>query len=149
VEITVLEILGNYNLRNTNSRKAVLLFFLRNNYALSQLDIENAIGDLFDRTTIFRTLKTFLKSGLIHKVLDEGGGAKFALTQSATTECEYFNEHIHFKCRHCGLINCIANVGVPQIQLPAGYKVEKSNVLYEGTCNNCNLPATSTKNLRV
>ncbi|TAH16433.1 MAG: transcriptional repressor, partial [Runella slithyformis] len=35
--------------------------------------MEELLPNLYDRVTIYRTLKTFVEKGIVHKVLDEDG----------------------------------------------------------------------------
>ena len=72
-------VLKDFSLRSTPNRKEILDLFLQRSYALSHADIENEFENSLDRVTVYRTLKTFLDKGLIHKVLDDGGGIKYAL----------------------------------------------------------------------
>ena len=62
-------LLKNFKLRSTPNRQEILELFLQRNYALSHGDIEKEIDSQLDRVTLYRTLKTFLDRGLIHKSL--------------------------------------------------------------------------------
>ena len=73
------EILKQIDLRHTYTRENILNGFISKTIALSHADIESFLIDGFDRVTIYRTLKTFLDKGIIHKVLDDQGGIKYAL----------------------------------------------------------------------
>ncbi|WP_337042083.1 Fur family transcriptional regulator [Emticicia sp. 17c] len=131
--------LKEYDLRHTGCREDILQSFQANNHALSHGDLENQFGERFDRVTIYRTLKTFVEKGIIHKVLDDEGGTKYALCRA--TECkhdEHHHDHVHFKCLNCGNTTCIESVHIPKINLPEGYKLTDINMLMQGTCPNCN-----------
>ncbi|MBX2968910.1 MAG: transcriptional repressor [Cyclobacteriaceae bacterium] len=130
------QLLKEFKLRSTPSRKAILNFFLKKNYALAHADIEKGIASHFDRVTVYRTLKTFLDKGLIHKVLDDEGALKYALCTEACTITGHHHDHVHFKCVRCGQTNCL-NVEVPQIKLPKGYQAGEINLLIQGVCSNC------------
>ena len=130
------EILNDFQLRNTPSRQAILNLFLKKNFALSHGDIERAVPSHFDRVTVYRTLKTFLDKGLVHKVLDDEGGIKYALCSTACTAAGHHHDHVHFKCTVCGQTNCL-KVDIPLIKLPRGYKAAEFNLLIQGVCNNC------------
>lgn len=130
------QLLKEFKLRSTPSRKAILNFFLKKNYALAHADIEKGIPSQFDRVTVYRTLKTFLDKGLIHKVLDDEGALKYALCTEACTMTGHHHDHVHFKCSLCGQTNCLA-IDVPQIKLPKGYRAEEINLLIQGVCDKC------------
>ncbi len=130
------EILQNFKLRSTPSRKAIVQLFLKRNYALAHADIEKGIAPHFDRVTVYRTLKTFLDKGLIHKVLDDEGSLKYALCTEACSAYKHHHEHVHFKCTTCEQTICL-EVDVPEIKLPRGYRASEQNLLVQGTCAQC------------
>jgi Fur family ferric uptake transcriptional regulator len=129
-------LLKDFNLRATPNREEILHLFLLKNYALSHGDIEKEIDNSLDRVTVYRTLKTFLDKGLIHKVLDDEGSLKYALCKEACSTAEHHHDHVHFKCTKCGQTNCL-NVDVPAIKLPKGYQVNEVNLLIQGICEKC------------
>jgi Fur family ferric uptake transcriptional regulator len=130
--------LKSFNLRHTECREAILYTFSSSISALSHGDLEQAVDDKYDRVTIYRTLKTFLEKGIIHKILDGQGGTKYALCETSNCSNEtHKHDHVHFKCRLCGDTTCINSVDIPQIHLPKGYQREEINLLIEGSCPNC------------
>jgi Fur family ferric uptake transcriptional regulator len=130
-------LLRDFNLRATPNREEILHLFLLKNYALSHSDIEKEIDNSLDRVTVYRTLKTFLDKGLIHKVLDDEGSLKYALCKEACNMAEHHHDHVHFKCTKCGQTSCL-NVDVPAIKLPKGYQAKEVNLLIQGVCERCN-----------
>lgn len=130
------KLLKTFKLRSTPNRQAILHLFLKKDYALSHGDIEKEIDDNLDRVTVYRTLKTFLTKGLIHKVLDDEGSLKYALCNDHCTAAGHHHDHVHFKCTHCGQTNCL-DIEVPAIKLPRGYKASEVNLLIQGTCEHC------------
>lgn len=131
-------LLKDFNLRSTPNRQEILHLFLQKNYALSHGDIEKEIDNSLDRVTVYRTLKTFLDKGLIHKVLDEEGSLKYALCKEACTTAEHHHDHVHFKCTKCAQTYCL-NVEVPPVKLPKGYKAGAVNLLIQGICEKCGI----------
>lgn len=131
------QILKDYDLRTTTSRSAILRLFLRNSFALSYSDIEREIAASFDRVTVYRTLKTFLDKGVIHKVLDDEGSLKYALCSEPCSTHEHHHEHVHFKCTKCGQTSCLDEVTIPVVNLPKGYVAGEVNLLIQGTCSRC------------
>lgn len=134
--VTSDNLLKTYKLRSTPNRKTILHLFLRKECALSHADIEKEIADDLDRVTVYRTLKTFLSKGLIHKVLDDEGTLKYALCNDDCTVVEHHHDHVHFKCLRCGLTNCL-DIIVPEIKLPGNYEIEETNILVQGICEQC------------
>ena len=131
------QILREYNLRQTTSRSAILRMFLRKPFALSYTDIETEIAEGFDRVTVYRTLKTFVDKGVVHKVLDDGGSLKYALCNELCNSDGHHHEHVHFKCTQCGQTSCLDSVRIPEVILPPGYKVKEFNLLIQGRCQKC------------
>jgi Fur family transcriptional regulator, ferric uptake regulator len=131
------QILKDYDLRTTTSRSAILRLFLKNSFALSYSDIEREIAVTFDRVTVYRTLKTFLDKGVIHKVLDDAGSLKYALCSEPCSTHEHHHEHVHFKCIKCGHTSCLEEVTIPEVILPKGFVITEVNLLIQGTCNRC------------
>lgn len=129
-------LLKDFKLRSTPNRQEILHLFLQKNYALSHGDIEKEIDNSLDRVTVYRTLKTFLDKGLIHKVLDDEGSLKYALCNEACTTAGHHHDHVHFKCTKCGQTNCL-NIEVPPIKLPKGYRATAVNLLIQGICDRC------------
>ena len=132
MRIIAKDLLTHHDLRHTACREEVLDLFLSESHALSHADIEKNLEQLFDRVTIYRTLKTFLEKQIIHKVLDDSGNLKYALPHL------HQHPHVHFKCHICGLTNCLEEVEIPRIQLPAGYQIRNTDLLVQGVCNICN-----------
>ena len=133
--VTTAEILKDNQLRVTSCRRDVLQTFLQKQVALSHADLEEALKENYDRVTIYRTLKTFVDSDLIHKVLDDSGATKYALCLHDVQTHDH--EHVHFKCLKCGQTNCIEEISLPAIPLPKGYIGKEMNLLVQGICKNC------------
>ena len=129
-------LLKSFDMRATPSRLEILTLFLRTQYALSHGDIEKEVSNSLDRVTVYRTLKTFLDKGLIHKVLDDEGSLKYALCTEACSSAGHHHDHVHFKCTACGQTNCL-DIELPGIHLPKGYRPEEINILVQGICEKC------------
>jgi Fur family transcriptional regulator, ferric uptake regulator len=132
-------ILQTLQIRHTECREAVLDIFETKNQAFSHADIEAGLTDKFDRVTVYRTLKTFVEKGVIHKVLDDVGGMKYAFCKDDCHTPAHIHQHnhIHFKCNICGLTTCLDQVSIPTIVLPIGYKKQEMNLLVQGICSFC------------
>src|SRR6187455_3160960 len=128
-------LLKDFKLRATPNREEILHLFLLKSYALSHSDIEREIDNSLDRVTVYRTLKTFLDKGVIHKVLDDEGSLKYALCSEPCSTIEHHHDHVHFKCNRCGHTSCLDNVTIPTIALPKGYVANAMNLLIQGICD--------------
>jgi Fur family ferric uptake transcriptional regulator len=129
--------LRKHRLRHTDCRAEVLEIFQKYTFALSHSDLESRLAGRFDRVTLYRTLKTFLEKGIIHKVLDDEGTPKYALCSHQCDDVVHHHNHVHFKCDTCGHTQCLDDVIIPAVTLPKGFEAKEFNLLIQGYCNTC------------
>jgi len=125
------QLLDNHKLSITEGRMNILDIFLQSKVGLSETDIGDKLYRKTDRATIYRTLKIFRETGIIHPVSTEGSATKYVLKKEPI-------EHLHFKCTKCGDITCLADIEISGYNLPLGYTKLESNFLIIGICNECN-----------
>ncbi|HSZ24582.1 MAG TPA: transcriptional repressor [Cytophagaceae bacterium] len=126
------------NLKKTPIRRDILNLYLSKPYALSQNDIEAAFSKKeYDRITLYRTLKTFEESGIIHKIYDPTGVAKFSLCPSGCTKHKHTDEHAHFNCITCHHTYCMPTVPAPKVIVPEGFHSLHYSYSIEGICISC------------
>lgn len=135
-EIDLKQILKSHNLRITDCRLDVMQHFLNKKGALSQGDLENSFNQ-YDRVTLYRTLNSFLDSGILHRIPNENGTATYGLCHDTCTPEHHEHNHIHFKCNNCGQIECIDDKAVPKVSVPTGYHIEHVNLIVDGICAAC------------
>jgi Fur family ferric uptake transcriptional regulator len=135
---TLLQLLKNHDLRVTPVRLTILEYFENQNNAMSHADLEHHFKEHFDRVTIYRTLQSFLEKGLLHKVPDDTGIARYAFCRNDCSSHHHVDNHVHFKCQVCKKVECIHTLQIPILNVPSGYKVNTANLLMEGICLNCN-----------
>lgn len=130
-------ILREKGLRVTPFRERFLQIFLENDAALSVSDIENQLGE-FDRITLYRTIKSFTKKGVIHEIVMPGDIRKLALCniQCSGGKDHHEHNHIHFHCKNCKEIYCIEMQQTPDFKL-TGYDVDQVEIQVKGVCLNC------------
>ena len=129
------KILKSRNIKPTAMRELVLDVLSRQNAAIGLPDLE-AHFEKADRTTLYRTLKTFEENKLIHKIDDGTGTIKYALC-SEDCECEPEDLHVHFLCESCQKTYCLNDIPVPTINLPQGFQLEGVNMVVNGICATC------------
>lgn len=131
-------ILKNSALSVTSGRKRILEVFLSHDTALSHQDIESQCGDQHDRVTIYRTLQTFLDRGIIHNIPSSDNAVRYALCSDACmTSGHHHDNHVHFRCDKCGKTQCLDEVSIPKVKLPAGYAVTGIDMVVSGVCKSC------------
>ncbi len=129
--------LSRHSLRQTPVRKAVLQVLLDSAFALSGSEIELYLPSDTDRITLYRTLKSFEESGLIHRVIDASDVIRYA---SCSIECSahaHFDNHVHFKCTACQHTYCLNQVAIPAVTLPDKFQVVSRDYLLAGVCREC------------
>ncbi len=122
-------------IKPTTMRLLVLRQLVESGSAISLMDLE-ARFEKADKTTLYRTLKTFEENKLIHSIEDGTGSMKYALCEEGC-ECEPQDQHVHFHCVQCGETYCLTQSKIPQIQIPSGFKGASASMVYKGTCANC------------
>lgn len=119
----------------TAMRNLVLKYLLSNPLAVSLNDLEVAF-DRADKSTLFRTLKTFEEHKLIHRIDDGSGVAKYALCFQSC-ECSLPDIHYHFTCEKCQSTFCLPNISLLPLQLPPFFTLHQANLVLKGICANC------------
>jgi len=132
------QILKDHGLRVTNMRKNILEIFSEKRIALSNNDIEKEL-EFPDRITVYRTLKKFEESGILHRVYDTSDNAKYALCINGCDEENHLDGHVHFECNACGNTICLDDTPFPMIKAPSGYIGSKTEILISGICKSCNV----------
>ena len=125
--------LRRHAVRLTPVRRATLAVLLRSPFALSGAEIELQLTRGFDRITLYRTLKTFEQTGLIHRVVDHSETVRYAVCAAPATAA-VTADHVHFKCTTCRHTYCLNQVAVPAVVLPGRYHVVRGDYLLSGVC---------------
>ena len=132
----IVQLLENKGIRPTAMR---LMTYKR----LAELNVAISLGDLekdfkvSERSTLFRTIKTFEEKGVVHQIEDGTGVIKYALCEE-NCECEVGNDlHLHFHCNNCNETVCLTEHKIPHISLPDGYITEDINLVVKGICEKC------------
>jgi len=123
------------NIRPTAMRELVLKVLTEEDRAISLADIEQKF-DNADKTTLYRTLKTFEENKLIHSIDDGTGSVKYALCKE-NCQCNPEDLHVHFLCTKCQKTYCLNDISIPSIALPMNFKLETINMVVKGICFNC------------
>ncbi|MEO1485857.1 MAG: transcriptional repressor [Bacteroidota bacterium] len=123
-------------IRPTAMRLLVFQHLAKSEVATTLSDIENAFAKA-DRTTLFRTLKTFEQKRVVHQIDDGSGVMKYALCEEGCN-CELERDlHLHFHCTNCGETICLTEQKIPHINLPGGFVAEDANLVLKGICDKC------------
>ncbi|MFC6269489.1 Fur family transcriptional regulator [Frigoriflavimonas asaccharolytica] len=130
------EKLNRNGVRPTAMRILIYKFMAKSEVALALTDIENNFAKA-ERTTLYRTLKTFEENGIVHQIDDGTGIFKYALCEPGCN-CELDQDlHLHFHCNNCDETVCLTEHKIPTINLPEGYVAENANLVVKGICEKC------------
>lgn len=122
----------------TAMRLLVLEYLLNQSSAISLRRLEDEFQHS-ERTTLYRTLKTFEEKGLIHSIKDGSGFTKYALCSNDCKEGDHQDLHVHFYCTNCKETFCLPSYKIPNILLPKNFQLEEINLNARGICDKCRL----------
>jgi len=124
------------NVRVTAMRLLIYKYLAEKEVAVTLSDIENAFTKA-DRTTLYRTIKTFEEKVIVHQIDDGTGITKYALCEPGCN-CDIETDlHLHFHCNNCNETTCLTDHKIPQIKVPDGFVSENVNLVVKGICDKC------------
>jgi Fur family ferric uptake transcriptional regulator len=133
---TIEQVLESKNIRVTAMRLLIYKFLAENQVAATLSDVENAF-EKADRTTLYRTVKTFVERDIAHQIDDGTGIVKYALCEQDCS-CEIETDlHLHFHCNNCNETVCLTEHKIPKIKVPDGFVSENINLVVKGMCDKC------------
>ena len=133
---TIEQVLESKNIRVTAMRLLIYKFLAENQVAVTLSDVEGAF-EKADRTTLYRTVKTFVEKDIVHQIDDGTGIVKYALCEQDCS-CEIETDlHLHFHCNNCNETICLTEHKIPKIKVPDGFVSENVNLVVKGICDKC------------
>ena len=94
-----------------------------------------------DTVTVYRTLNTFARKRLVHRVRGEDRSWLYALSDAVDSpRPEHL--HPHFVCDACGTVECLSGAEIPRtlvrsLGVGTGYGVTYAEVVLHGVCPRC------------
>lgn len=128
-------ILSESGIRPTSNRILVLKELLDSTRPLSLSELEKNIHTL-DKSSIFRTLSTFLEHHLIHPIEDGRGIVRYEICHGKNS-CTVNDMHVHFYCESCHNVYCFEDIPTPIVSLPHGFSIHTLNYMLKGICPKC------------
>ena len=123
-------------LRKTKSVEIVLNEFEKESSAISVISLVETLGSAMNKTTVYRILNKLEDDGVVHSFLGKNGHKWYAKCNNCSSK-KHKDIHPHFQCINCGKVDCLdINVVIPDIP---NRKVEVSQILMQGTCEDCNV----------
>jgi len=128
--------LGESGLRNTKPRKLVFEILLSQGHRpISTKELILKCTDRADRATIYRSIESLEKAGIIHKIYQ---GWKYKLELSE----EFHGHHHHITCNVCGQVSILDESDNLEVTLStaaskAGFEMTRHNLELQGICQSC------------
>jgi Fur family ferric uptake transcriptional regulator len=131
--------LQNAGLRRTPVRSAVLAVLAQASRPLGVPDMLGKLPRGTDVVTVYRTLNTFTRKKLVHRIQAEDRSWRYALGTSAI---KMDHRHPHFVCERCQNVECLAGAEIPKglprsMGVKGGYAIRYSEVVLHGVCPKC------------
>ncbi len=105
------------------------------------MSVPELLGKLkaVDSVTVYRTLATFVKKGMVHRVRSDDRSWLFAI---GSRKHDHGHRHPHFVCEKCGKVECLEGSVVPETFVPGlkidrTYQVQYAEVVVHGRCPSC------------
>lgn len=134
--MTVEEILHAHGLKNTGCRRYIVGELLKSELAMSETELKESYPNLFDRVTLYRTLKTLEEKNVIHRIVLNDNTVKYALNKHHHHDNKV---HSHFHCEKCDEVLCLEGITHFDTELPKGFVAKDISVVVDGLCANCAL----------
>ncbi len=130
----ILEILKNAGLYHTENRVSILKILFNTRKPISQDSIAGKSEKHFDKVTIYRTLESLVKAGIVHKAFINKRASHYELAHRCTEkQC-----HPHFTCKKCGSTHCLVGLSIPMAAANyKGFIITHQQVHLEGLCPDC------------
>lgn len=122
-------------LKSTKSRNEILALFKKQKSPITANEIfEKLRSKNVTLSTIYRTLETFSRNGILKKEIPQSGTAVYFLAPE---------EHCHIlECKNCHntikLKYCPYDKANVKIKKETNFLVDEENVVIYGLCKNCN-----------
>ncbi len=129
----IVELLHDKGLKKTKIRVALLQHFVQLEHAQSYSDLQKVLTGKIDKSTLYRNLTSFEQVGIIHRIDDHSGTAKYAFGESPVSG----KEHAHFVCECCETVYCMEGLEPLQVKVPKGFKTKKVQTIIKGICSKC------------
>ncbi len=130
------QLLHAVGLRKTRARKVVLQVLNDTDRPLSHQEIAaQEETRILDRVTLYRTLTTLQKAGLLHRVQGIDGVWRFRGHHTHSGKCG--GNHIHFLCLECSQMSCLPEQPLPWVKEPDSAEVFGKQLVVYGRCAQC------------
>jgi Fur family ferric uptake transcriptional regulator len=126
-------------LRRTPVRAGVLEILGKSPRPLGAVEVLEKLPPHTDAVTVYRTLNTFTRKNVLHRVRGEDRVWRYAL---GDPEEKTEHHHPHFVCESCGKVECLKGAEIPggfvrSLGVGAKYEIRYPEVVLHGVCPKC------------
>lgn len=127
-------------LRRTPVRSGVIEVLTRSARPMTVTQILSRLKGV-DTVTVYRTLNTFVRKKLVHRIRGEDRSWLYAMTAESEMPAPK-HLHPHFVCDTCGKVECLGDAEIPQafvrsLGVSPEYDVAYPEVVLHGVCPKC------------
>ena len=128
-------LLRQVGLKSTMTRIAVLQQLWLSDRPVSHSDIVQALEQVGDQATIYRSLVSFVEKGLARIASNASGIVRYEPIREGEGAHEV---HPHFVCQECGVVTCLPKSTVITTVDPLWReRLQHSKMQFVGTCSHC------------
>lgn len=132
-------VLKGKGLRKTPVRLGVLEVLAASRRPLDVPQIIAMLPGHADAVTVYRTLNTFVRKNIVHRIRGDDRAWRYALGHSHKRS---EHQHPHFVCTECGRVECLAHSRIPAdfvrtLGVARDYAVTYPEVVLHGVCPKC------------
>jgi len=129
------ELLRGRGLKATTQRLRMLSSISAYRDAIPYSELQQSLKST-DRVTLYRTIETLQKQGIIHKAYVENNETYYALCGTQCSDNDHKHDHIHFKCLGCDTVTCQELDQRIHIELPK-HTIHQVSIQVKGLCEAC------------
>jgi Fur family ferric uptake transcriptional regulator len=132
---SIKKLLHNRSLHATKPRLNLLLAMGRYGSAMPYSKVHESMSGA-DRVTVYRTLESLIKKGIIHKAYQDSNDTYYALCPEECEEGHHDHGHAHVRCVSCEKVQCQPIQQNVVARLPQ-WQIQAISVQMDGLCPDC------------
>jgi Fur family ferric uptake transcriptional regulator len=135
----IARLLKRSKLRRTPARAGVLEILAKASRPLGAVEVLEKLPPHTDAVTVYRTLNTFTRKGVLHRIRGEDRVWRYALGNPHESQA---HQHPHFVCEECGKVECLKEAEIPgdfirSLGVQTRYTIHYPEVVLHGVCPRC------------
>lgn len=129
------DLLRNRELKATSPRLNLLTEMQNYKSAMPYSAIQKAMKSI-DRVTLYRTLESLKKKGIIHTAFQGNNEIYYAICDTKCDKTNHNHDHVHFKCVTCDSVTCEEPISNVKLSIP-DIDIHNISINVKGVCKMC------------